>query len=212
MPRSVELHGPKTGRVTRTLTGEGRMFGISFRPVMFRALLGRSMSTLTDRVVPLESVLGPSVSQWAQALRRARDLETEIGLTKEFFESRLIAPTQLQLQLRDCVEAMASDRDLLRVEDLCKTSGLDARTLQRRFSDYVGLSPKSVIRRYRMHEAAIRLGDENTPSLAALAASLGYSDQAHFARDFKRTVGETPRAFATFLAKPRPSDRMRSLR
>jgi AraC-like DNA-binding protein len=71
------------------------------------------------------------------------------------------------------------------------------RALQRCFRTYVGLSPKAVIRRYRLHEEAAQLGGPNPPTLAALAASLGYADQAHFGRDFKRTVGETPRSFAS---------------
>ena len=59
-------------------------------------------------------------------------------------------------------------------------------------------TPKWVIQRYRLHEAAERLRapKESAPALADLAAALGYADQAHFARDFKRVVGESPGAFA----------------
>src|SRR5579872_31054 len=39
------------------------------------------------------------------------------------------------------------------------------------------------------------LGAPHPPSLAELAAALGYADHAHLGRDFKRTVGQTPRAF-----------------
>ena len=55
-----------------------------------------------------------------------------------------------------------------------------------------------VVQRYRLHEAAAQLASRHPPALAALAAlaaSLGYADQAHFTRDFKRMVGETPRSF-----------------
>jgi AraC-like DNA-binding protein len=74
--------------------------------------------------------------------------------------------------------------------------GCDLRTLQRRFRHYVGVSPKWVIQRYRMHEVAEELKSPTPPALAELAARLGYFDQAHFARAFKATVGESPRAFA----------------
>jgi AraC-like DNA-binding protein len=60
----------------------------------------------------------------------------------------------------------------------------------------VGVGPKWVIQRYRLHEAAEQLKAENPPPLAALAASLDYADQSHFARDFKRVVGQSPGAFA----------------
>jgi AraC-like DNA-binding protein len=69
------------------------------------------------------------------------------------------------------------------------------RSLQRLFRKYVGVSPKWVIRRYRLHEAAERLKGSRPPPLAELATSLGYADQAHFAREFKQVTGRTARSF-----------------
>lgn len=57
------------------------------------------------------------------------------------------------------------------------------------------MSPKWVIQRYRLHEAAAQLTSGRPPTLAALAAALGYFDQAHFARDFKSIVGAAPSAY-----------------
>jgi AraC-like DNA-binding protein len=96
---------------------------------------------------------------------------------------------------RDITERMMRDPSLLRSSDAAIATGVDLRSLQRRFRHYIGVGPKWVIRRYRLHEAAQRLKAESPPALADLAASLGYADQAHFARDFKQVVGQTPGAF-----------------
>jgi AraC-like DNA-binding protein len=53
-----------------------------------------------------------------------------------------------------------------------------------------------VIQRYRLHEAAKRLAADPSAAQSALAADLGYSDQAHFIRDFKALVGTSPAAYA----------------
>jgi AraC-like DNA-binding protein len=79
-----------------------------------------------------------------------------------------------------------------RVDELAPQVGLGARALQRLFSDYVGVSPKWVIRRSRLHDAASRLANEEPVNLTHLAQELGYSDQAHFTRDFKAVVGRSP--------------------
>ena len=71
--------------------------------------------------------------------------------------------------------------------------------MQRLFSDYVGVSPKWVIRRSRLHDAAAQLAAAETVNLTRLAHELGYSDQAHFTREFGRTFGESPKAY---LMKP----------
>ena len=82
------------------------------------------------------------------------------------------------------------------MEDLVDRYGMNKRTLQRLFAKYVGVSPKWVIQRYRLHEAAEQLAAGPSVSQSALALDLGYSDQAHFVRDFKTVVGTSPAAYA----------------
>ena len=60
----------------------------------------------------------------------------------------------------------------------------------------MGVSPKAVIRRYRLYEAAERARLGTDVDWAVLAAELGYSDQAHLTRDFSATVGMPPDRYA----------------
>ena len=68
--------------------------------------------------------------------------------------------------------------------------------LQRLVREQLGLTPKWLIRRYRMQEAAAALAAPEAPSLADLAAELGFADQAHLTREFRAVIGETPRRYA----------------
>jgi AraC-like DNA-binding protein len=81
---------------------------------------------------------------------------------------------------------------------LAQVSGQPARRLQRLFADYVGVSPKWVMRRARLHEAALRAeaGGAASVNWAGLAADLGYADQAHLTRDFTATIGVPPTRYA----------------
>jgi AraC-like DNA-binding protein len=195
--RHGEVHGVRTGRLARSLAGEGQTFGITFRPAMFQPLLGAGAASFTDRVVPLHELLGSKAKAWTRKLLEARDVDEKVALAEAFL-GPLLPPVGPELtRVRDLVERIARDRSIVRVEDVSEAARLDMRALQRCFRRYVGLSPKAVIRRYRLQEAAEQLRGPHPPTLAALAASLGYADQAHFGRDFKRTVGETPRSFAS---------------
>ena len=73
--------------------------------------------------------------------------------------------------------------------------GASARGLQRLFREYVGVSPKWVMQRYRLFEAAERLAAGGVDG-AQVAQELGYFDQAHFIHDFKAMVGRSPLEFA----------------
>lgn len=195
--RRGQVLGVRTGRLARRLASEGQTFGITFRPVMFQPLLGAPMTSLVNRVVPLHELFGSMARVWTRAILEAPDVDEKVALAEAFLGPLLSSVSPQLARVRDLVERIACDRSIVRVEDVSVAAGLDVRALQRCFRTYVGLSPKSVIRRYRLHEAAAQLGGPHPPTLAALAASLGYADQAHFGRDFKQTVGETPRSFAS---------------
>jgi AraC-like DNA-binding protein len=49
-----------------------------------------------------------------------------------------------------------------------------------------------MIRRRRLQEAAERVRTEPAVELAAIAADLGYVDQAHLTNDFRAVLGHTP--------------------
>jgi AraC-like DNA-binding protein len=97
----------------------------------------------------------------------------------------------------DLVAKIAADRSLTSVEGLVALSGLGKRRLQRLFDQYVGVSPKWVINRYRLHEAIAQLQSGQPVSWAELALELGYFDQSHFIRDFRRLLGRTPADYAS---------------
>lgn len=73
--------------------------------------------------------------------------------------------------------------------------GLSRRTLERLFQSEVGVAPKSFARIERLSAIADRLR-HGALSWAALAAELGYADQAHLTREVLELSGYTPRQFA----------------
>jgi AraC family transcriptional regulator len=63
--------------------------------------------------------------------------------------------------------------------------------LARAFRRAYGESPGEYDRRQRIHKACERLAAGDT-ALATIAAELGFADQSHFTRVFRRQVGITP--------------------
>lgn len=68
--------------------------------------------------------------------------------------------------------------------DLADRIGFSERQLERLFLNAVGLRPKLFARIVRLHRAVRRIADRHAENLAEIAAECGYSDQAHFGRDF----------------------------
>jgi AraC-like DNA-binding protein len=124
-----------------------------------------------------------------------------IDIVQAFLFERLPAPDPQVERVAALVAEIEKDRTLTRADALAARHGTSLRALQRLFDAYVGVGPKWVINRYRLHEAVDRLADGAAVDWSALALDLGYFDQAHFIRDFRSLVGRTPGEFARDLRK-----------
>ncbi|WP_250030916.1 AraC family transcriptional regulator [Paractinoplanes maris] len=188
-PGRCRIAGVPLGRFQETLEGAGRVFGVRFRPAGFRPFLGAPVSSITDRFVPVETVFDQDLS--VRVL--AADDEAAITILDEVLTARAPAePTPAAALAASVVARIAEDAGTTRVDDLADEFAIGVRQLQRLFADYVGVSPKWVIRRFRLHEAAARITTGAPVDLGELAAELGYSDQPHLTRDFTAMVGEPP--------------------
>lgn len=100
-------------------------------------------------------------------------------------------------------QLLDGDPEVHRVGQVCTRFDLSERSLQRLTARRTGLTPKWLIQRRRLHEAAERLASPDPPDLAQVAADLGYADQAHFTRDFRTVTGLTPGEYAAEMHAPR---------
>lgn len=200
---SSRLVGVHRRRFVRRLHGRGRILGTQLHPGAILGLRPEPASVWTDRIVPLGSVLALDVIALERlALAHDDDAEAFAVIARQL--APLLRPLDESATLaRAIVEHVARTPGLVRVAPLEREAGLDERSLQRLFRRCIGVTPKWVIRRVRLQEAAARLELEPDRSLAALAGSLGYADQAHFARDFRAVIGSAPRSFAARLQAAR---------
>jgi AraC-like DNA-binding protein len=188
--------GVPRGRFSEVLTGAGRVFGVRFRPGGFHPFLGAPVSSITDRFLPVDAVFGAAGRQLADAVLAADD-PAAVELADRFLSERAPARPDPAAEVAAAVVArVAAEPGIARVDALAAGFGLGVRRLQRVFADYVGVGPKWVIRRSRLHEAAARAADGGLVDLARLAADLGYADQAHLTRDFAAMVGAPPSRYA----------------
>ncbi|MBI2708615.1 MAG: helix-turn-helix transcriptional regulator [Actinobacteria bacterium] len=203
------VHGPTTRLGSRTLVGAGRALGVMFRPAGFRPMLRRSMSTIVDADVRLGTVLGAAAAGVAAAVARASGPEDMAMVVDGALRSLVPHGRRSSEATTELAEQIAADPACRRVEALAAGQAVSVRQLQRRFADHVGLSPKAVIRRYRLYEAAERARAGPAVDWAALAAELGYSDQAHLTREFTDLLGLSPGRYVAANAGHGPVARER---
>ena len=210
-PGLAPLDAVVTGVVTRrfdvVVAGDGAVVGVKFRPGGLAALTGLPARSWTDRDLPVSEVLPPEVASALRAIDPADVLDEGPTLVEE-----ALAPLAIRAgddptydRVLTVVADMLGDRDLLTVAQVEERHGVSDRTLQRWFARYVGVGPKWVLARYRMHDAVAELDAGYAGALADLAARHGWYDQSHFVRDFRSLTGLTPGEYAAGAGQAGPS-------
>lgn len=191
----ASLYGVTRGRFSIVLEGQGRVFGIKFRPGAFHPFLLAPVCELTDTVVDVREVFGGGgASLEREILARGDDREL-VAVAERWLCERLPEPDPQLEMIHRAVACILAEREVTRVDDVVRRLGVGKRTLQRLFRRYVGVSPKWTIQRYRLIDAA-EAAHEGAADWSRLALQLGYHDQAHLIRDFKMAVGSSPAAYA----------------
>lgn len=169
--------------------GRQDLFGIRFAPGGLYPLLGAPLSLLTDRAAEIAVLPArewrPPLDDWCgDRSFAARCIRADTSLLDAL--ARLPA-----VDIAPLLQHLQHVPELPTVAALADAAGSGVRTLQRRFMDQLGVSPRQHLR-YLRYERARQL--MRCPDLrhVDVAMAVGYSDQAHFVREFRRFTGVTP--------------------
>ena len=192
-PAGGWLRGVTTRRFEQRLTGSSRVVSAHLRPGALSALTDVPAARFTDARFPLAEVLpdAPGLGE----VRAAGSQEAGMAALEDWF--RAVGPRRRDgAELVDTAVDLVTERtDLTRVDALAAELSVTVRTLQRRFDRHLGVGPKWVINRCRIHDALRVIEDGGQVDWAALALDLGYADQSHFTNAFTMLVGVPPGAY-----------------
>jgi AraC-like DNA-binding protein len=209
------LYGVGSGHGVRLLEDRGMVIGTKFRPGGFSGFTPGSVSDLSGHVLTLPEAFGTAGEHLDAALAAAPEIPTAIAVVTDFLRRRRPAPDPRRELVMEIVKAMRGAGPDASVNRIARDFAVSPRTLQRLFTRHVGATPKDVLQRFRRQRAVDLLGEPGAPSLARIAAELGYSDQSHLTRDFRATLGRSPSALAlaspqAWPERPSPKGRQRS--
>lgn len=189
--------GIVTGAFSATFTGKEFVFALRFRPCGFQPFAAQPVAAFTNRHVPLARIV-PDVSNDRLVHLAAHEATDDLlEVLEQSLRRKLpVVEDRTREDLERFIGQMEKDSAMLTVDDAARAAGVSTRTLQRHFRNYVGVSPKWMLRRYRLKEAAARVEAGEQHNWAEFAQNLGYFDQSHLIADFKRMLGQPPAAYS----------------
>ena len=185
---TMVVGGARARFYTRDVSAPLCSVGALLRPGAAEVLFGVHADELSDRHTALEDLWSARASSMRDELLEARTPQERLDNFERVLAQSLPTVRGIHPAIAQALEQLETTSA---VHDVVKRSGYSHRRFITLFSRAVGLTPKTYCRVVRFQRALYRAGATGQ-SLIEVAAAAGYSDQAHFHREFREFAGVTP--------------------
>jgi AraC-like DNA-binding protein len=154
--------------------------------------LGPPLTLARDELLPLEILWGRAGACLRERLIEASTPVDALTVMESVLLRQLTGPLAPDPAVIAAASALSRG---VPVGEVSRDLGLLPRTLRRRFTAQVGLTPKRFARVQRMQRVVRDLDGQTQVDWAAAAARHGYADQPHLADEFRALAGVTPNEY-----------------
>lgn len=184
-------YGVVETRETISIHGIDQGLFIRFSPGTFSEICHIPAKLIDPYGMPLEDIFSSEqVALMKDAMASATPRRTLLELLGGWAEEQL--PSQEYRLAKQVALLIREKRGQVRVRELENETAYSSRRLQDVLTQQVGIAPKQMSRQVRFQNALRIMQTEPNVSLCCLAQTLGYSDQAHFNKEFKNFSGISP--------------------
>lgn len=187
---SAVVGGARSTFYARDISKPSASVGAMLRPGAALALFGVSAAELAERHTRLDELWRNSEGARARLLA-ARSPTERLATFESLLAARLPSVRGLHPAIAFALARFGARDNVL---SIVAQTGYSHRHFIGLFREAVGLAPKTFARLQRFQHA-LRSASNPDASWASLALDAGYSDQAHFSRDFLELTGMTPSAY-----------------
>jgi len=179
--------------------GQLELLGVRFRPGRAPFSSDLPLGDARNRAIPLESIWK---DQWRRAeiqvlelrLAQVSGIVHQMACITRFLSKLLRDSKEPDAVLTHALNLIADAKGQMSVETLAAAVRISSRQLERKFTQHVGLSPKTFSRITRFRQAKLLLESIRGTRGCDLAYACGYYDQTHLIREFRLFTGQTPLA------------------
>jgi AraC-like DNA-binding protein len=193
----AKIIGPMTTVGVQSDAARPEMLGVYFRPGGAFAFTHAPLSEIKDQVVDLQDLWGASASRLPFELSEMSEAARIARVERELLR-RLKAPRDRSDAVNTAGVAACAVRNSGRssIVRLAESAGVSRQHLARLFRERIGVAPKTFCQLARFQSGLVYAGRDDVV-WADAAVAMGYADQSHMIREFRRFSSLTPEQLAS---------------
>jgi AraC-like DNA-binding protein len=176
---------------------------IVFQPFGINRLLGISANEFKDKIIPVEEIFGKQGLFLQEQLYELVSFEDKLKTLNRFF-LELSSKNQIANHaiIQPSIDFILKNKGEITIGQLVKHTGYTERHIERVFNENIGLNPKKFGNIVQLHFFLKQLKGISKPNnLVEICYEMGYSDQSHLIKTFKKYTGITPTQYLNNTSK-----------
>jgi AraC-like DNA-binding protein len=149
---------------------------------------------LVGQITPAREIFGNKINGLIRE-RKGHEREEKIEMIRQHLQSEFSKTDRAKIASAPIGERIIAQNGIVTISDLAKQFGINSRQLERVFKTETGLSAKMFSRIVRFNHAKRMIENDPESSLSRLTYEMGYSDQAHFSKNFRELFDYSPADF-----------------
>lgn len=187
------LYGQATQYAELQLKGAFSTVGIFFYPNALRTVFGLNAQELTDTCIDLDPLAAKQDFRLSEQLSTASSATDRVDLLSAYLLSRIEKNNRQEDKIiQHALQQMIRSNGSIALKELQQQLQLSERSIERKFKEYIGISPKLFARICRFQASLNQLRNNQYGKLSDIAFENEYADQSHFIRSFKEFAGFAP--------------------
>ena len=181
-----------TKPVTKYISGPTLAVIVDFNATGFSALWNLPVHELSESFYDLNNIVSSEIRQLTEQMQQANTAQRRFALLDHYFLSRLAKIKRNDGRIQAAVNLIQQQPATILVNNLASYLNCSERTLNRRFTEQVGVSPKYFTRVQRFLKTRSWLENQTRPSWNDIMLKTGYYDQSHLVNEFRYFAGKSP--------------------
>lgn len=190
----LKLLGPVSKVYEYQMQNSGGIVGVKLAIGALAEIINIPMSELVDKELQPNSILQLDSCKIILQLQQVSTDEEAVEVLENNLSHLNRALSDKRKVVENIFQQIKHNNRVHTVDELADEVNLSVRTIQRYCQQYIGLSPKWLLRKYRLHQMLTEIEQGNS-DIMSLVERLDYTDQAHLIKDMTQMLGVTPKQY-----------------